>query len=935
MTGTDSNDKERAAGGNDSGAIDPAFARIEALFNEASILPKEEQAAFVMAGTPNDPELREEVLGMLAVDNGRRTSPLTHALGAAFDVATRDRRQALLGKVVGNYRLSQVLGHGGTGTVYLGERADRQYSAQVAVKIVDGATVHPNLGMRLRAERQILASLNHQNIAKLLDAGEIEDGRPYLVMEYVHGKPVDQYADEAQLDIRERLELFLHICSAVQYAHQNLIVHRDLKPANSLVTPEGTPKLLDFGIAKLLDASDQSAMLAMTRMNDRLLTPEYASPEQILGRVVTTASDVYALGVVLYELLTGLRPYVVPASASQLELERSICVADPLRPSAAVRRAIDSSQVETRSLISSLATARRVPADRLLKRLIGDLDAIILRAMRKEPDLRYTSVEQFAADVRRYLNREPVQARQGNWMYYSARFARRNAVGVTATTVFVLFLISFAVVMSVQRQRIVEERDRATQEGERAERVSNFMLRVFTAADPFENAGKQMTASELLDQAATTIQGELGEQPEVRARLLEAIGRAYRRQGQPDRAVTFLEESLSVRKRANLAEDAQTGQVFSELAVALRNAGRFEESDQAFQQAIRIAKAQSGGQASATRASLLADLGRLELFRSNLDKAQEYFTQALAMMRAEKGLRDPEVAGILLDIASVRSWRDDLDGAERAAREAVSIYQESIPLKLHPDRVMASSRLAEVLFLKGKIGEAGELYQTVLDGQRVLYGPKSSQVADTLDSLGQVRLAQNDVAQAEKFTREAIEVNTAARGPDYYMTGYLRTSLAQILTRQGRYREAEPELRQALDLYSRSLPPDHQYVATAEYVLGEVLLATHRLSDAEAMLTASMNRWKRTSAPLWRSARSASALGETLYREGHIKEAEKYLVQSFRDLTADSGADVETRRKARERVAHFYTDRGQSEKLQELMLATNQNAVEPRNLRAN
>ena len=935
MTGTDSNDQESAAGSNDSGAVDPAFARIEALFNEASTLPKEEQAAFVMAGTPNDPELREEVLGMLAVDNGRRTSPLTHALGAAFDVATRGRRQALLGKVVGNYRLSQVLGHGGTGTVYLGERADRQYSAQVAVKIVDGATVHPNLGMRLRAERQILASLNHQNIAKLLDAGEIEDGRPYLVMEYVHGKPVDQYADEAQLDIRERLELFLHICSAVQYAHQNLIVHRDLKPANILVTPEGTPKLLDFGIAKLLDASDQAAMLAMTRMNDRLLTPEYASPEQILGRVVTTASDVYALGVVLYELLTGLRPYVVPASASQLELERSICVADPLRPSAAVRRAIDSSQVETRSLISSLATARRVPTDRLLKRLIGDLDAIVLRAMRKEPDLRYTSVEQFAADVRRYLNREPVQARQGNWMYYSARFARRNAVGVTATATFVLFLISFAVVMSVQRQRIVEERDRATQEGERAERVSNFMLRVFTAADPFENSGKQMTASELLDQAASTIQGELGEQPEVRARLLEAIGRAYRRQGQPDRAVTFLEESLSVRKRANLAEDAQTGQVFSELAVALRNAGRFQESDDAFQQAIRIAKAQSGGEASATRASLLADLGRLELFRSNLDKAQEYFTQALAMMRAEKGLRDPDVAGILLDIASVRSWRDDLDGAERAAREAVSIYQESIPLKLHPDRVMASSRLAEVLFLKGKIGEAGELYQTVLDGQRVLYGPKSSQVADTLDSLGQVRLAQNDVAQAEKFTREAIEVNTEARGPDYYMTGYLRTSLGQILTRQGRYREAEPELRQALDLYSRSLPPDHQYVATAEYVLGEVLLATHRLSDAEAMLTASMNRWKRTAAPLWRSARSASALGETLYREGHVKEAEKYLVQSFRDLTADSGADAETRRKARERVSHFYTDRGQSQKLQELMLATNQNAAEPRSMQAN
>ncbi len=935
MSVSENNDNERTGLAPDHDPVDPAFARMEALFNEASVLPKEEQSAFVIARTPDDLQLREEVLGMLAVDNGRRTSPLTHALGAAFDIATRDRRQALLGKVIGNYRLAEVLGHGGTGTVYLGERADRQYSAQVAIKIVDGATVHPNLGMRLRAERQILASLNHQNIAKLLDAGEIEDGRPYLIMEYVHGKPVDQYADDAQLDLRGRLELFLDICSAVQYAHQNLIVHRDLKPANILVTPEGTPKLLDFGIAKLLDASDQSAMLAMTRMNDRLLTPEYASPEQILGRVVTTASDVYALGVVLYELLTGLRPYVVPPSASQLELERLICIADPLRPSASVRRAMESDQAEKRHLMATLAHARRLATDRLIKRLVGDLDAIVLRAMRKEPDSRYSSVEQFAADVRRYLNREPVQARQGNWMYYSARFARRNAVGVTMTTAFLVFLISFATVMSVQRQRIAEERDRVAQESERAERVSNFMLRVFTAADPFENNGKQMTASELLDQAANTIRGELDEQPEVRARLLEAIGRAYRRQGQSNLAVNFLEETLRVMRRANLPEDAQTGQVHAELAVALRNAGRFEESDTAFGEAIRIANSNKNGAASATQASLLADLGRLELVRSNLTKAEEYFTSALTMMRAEKGMRDPDVASVLLDVASVRSWRDDLDGAERAAREAVGIYQETIPLKLHPDRVMADSRLAEVLFLKGKTDEAGSLYESVLESQKVLYGPTSTQVADTLDSLGQVRLAQGNLSEAEQFTRQAIDVNVDAQRGEYYMTGYLRTSLAHILKRQGRFREAEPQLRQALDIYSRSLPPDHQYVATAEYILGEVLLATNRLSDAEAMLTASMNRWKRTSAPSWRSARSASALGETLYREGRIQEAEKYLVQSFRELTADGGADVETRLKARERVARFYIERGRRQELDELILATNQNAVAPRNLRPN
>src|SRR5690606_6483194 len=216
-----------------------------------------------------------------------------------------------------------------------------------------------------RAERQILASLNHANISRLLDAGETEEGQPYLVMEYVHGEPVDHYCDTRQLDLQARLQLFLEICNAVQYAHQNLIVHRDLKPANILVTSEGVPKLLDFGIAKLLDAGDAAAVLALTRMNDRLLTPEYASPEQILGRTVTTASDVYALGVVLYELLTGLRPYTVPASASQLELERSICVTDPQRPSAAVKRAMESAPLEGQSEMQAIAAARRLSPEKL------------------------------------------------------------------------------------------------------------------------------------------------------------------------------------------------------------------------------------------------------------------------------------------------------------------------------------------------------------------------------------------------------------------------------------------------------------------------------------------------------------------------------------------------------------------------------------------
>lgn len=903
--------------------VNPRWERLQELFSHAVELPDDEREAFVTRETDGDAELRDELLDLLACDTGTATGPLTHALGAALDATTRDRRRAMVGKVVGNYRLASVLGHGGTGTVYLGERADRQYSAQVAVKIVDSATVHGELGMRFRAERQILASLNHPNIARLLDAGETEDGQPYLVMEYVHGEPVDRYCDRAKLELRERLELFLEICTAVQYAHQNLIVHRDLKPANILVTAEGQPKLLDFGIAKLLDVGEAAAMLALTRMNDRLLTPEYASPEQILGRPVTTASDVYALGVVLYELLTGLRPYVVPASASQLELERSICVTDPQRPSAAIRRAAETAPVQGQSSMTAVAAARGLTPDRLQRRLSGDIDAIIMRALRKEPQHRYGSVEQFAADVRRYLTREPVTARQGNWLYYSQRFVRRHAFGVSVTAGFVMFVMAFAVVMSVQRQRIAQERDRATQQNERAEKVKDFMLRVFTASDPFETNGQEKTAGQLLDEAASRIQVELDQQPEVRAQLLEAIGRAYRRQGLPGQAIPFLQDAINTRNRIGLPHDTAAGRLQTELAIALRNAERFDESDRAFQEAM--ASLNSSGDTLKERAQLLVDLGRLEQLRGRLDTAEKYLTEGLTLMKEIEGPRSTEVASILTDISNARSWRDDLDGAEKAASEAVAIYRNGSPM--HPDKVMADLRLADVLFLKGQIMEASSLYEGALTAQRVLYPRGNSQTADTLDSLAQVRLAQNKPAEAEKLTREAIEINNSSRGPQSSMTGYLRTSLAQILTRQGKYTEAEPELRQALEIFGKTLDPDHQYIASAEYVLGEVLLATRQLPDAEAMLTASMNRWKRADAPAWRAARSASALGEALYLEGHIRDAEKYLVQSYETLSKDTGADATTRQKARERITRFYTDRGERHKLDELMLATNQNDI--------
>jgi tetratricopeptide (TPR) repeat protein len=452
-------------------------------------------------------------------------------------------------------------------------------------------------------------------------------------------------------------------------------------------------------------------------MNERLLTPEYASPEQIIGGAVTTASDVYSLGIVLYRLLTGLRPYDLSGTTSQLEMERSICVADPPRPSASVQRAMQSGPAEGELAIAALALARNMSPERLRRRLVGDIDAIVMRALRKEPQHRYSSVERLVADIQHYLENEPVQARQGNWVYHTQRFVRRHTTAVIASVGFLIFLTGVAIVMSIQRQNIAAALERATQDRERAEIVSQFMLDVFSAADPYVNSGKEPTARFLLDQAAQNIQADLSQQPEVRARLLEAIGRSYRRLNKPEQAVAYLQDSLRIQRQLLQKDDANLGSVITEIARALRNQGRIEESDGYFSEAQQISR-QSKDQHSEAHAKLLVDLGRLEKLRSNPTQALDHLNQALKLMREIRGPKDSEVGAILAEISNVKVWLDDLDGAEAAARAAVEIYQ-TMPAG-YPDRVMAEFYLADVFLNRGRIEEAAPLFEGVLNAQRRL-----------------------------------------------------------------------------------------------------------------------------------------------------------------------------------------------------------------------
>ncbi|MFL6577651.1 MAG: protein kinase domain-containing protein [Povalibacter sp.] len=800
---------------------------------------------------------------------------------------------ALTGSIVGRYKLVSLLGRGGSGTVYLGERADRQYSAQVAVKIVDREAVHGRLGARFRAERQILASLNHPNIARLIDAGEIESGHPYLIMEYIHGEPLDRYCDGRRLSIEARLRLFLLICSAVQYAHQNLIVHRDVKPANILVTPDGTPKLLDFGIAKLLHSGTVDEAEALTRVSDRLLTPEYASPEQIRGETVTTSSDVYSLGIVLYELLAGVRPYKVAMHASQFELERTICLFDPSNPSSVF--GAESKDALDRATI---ATQRGLPLDKLRKHLTGDLDAIVMKAMRKEPAHRFSSVEQLADDVRRYLAKEPVSARQGNWVYYAQRFTKRHVSAVATSAAFLVFVTGVAVVMSIQRSEKAAALEEAMLDRQRAESVSSFLLNVFSAADPYVHFGKEPSARDLLDRAAKRIAADLEAQPEVRTRLLEAIGRSYRRIGQPAVAIPYLQEALTLQMR-NPQSQTKGASILTELAIAQRDAGNYDASDRTFTQALNVVRGAADTQTE-EHGKLLVELGRLEFMRGNVTEAQGHVTLALKIIRNVQGENSPEVASVLTDLANILVWKDELAGAEQYARQAVHIY--STVHKLHPDRIIADFRLAQILLFRNQLDDAATLFERAIDAQRQVYGPNTSEMTEMLGSFAQVRLAQNKLQDAEKLLNEALTIHRNSGSKIEYQVGYLETILGRVLNREGRPTESIRVLRDAMVRLTKSLPADHQYIASAEYHLGEGLLLQGDLSAAEQTLRDSAERWTRSGAPAWRAARSRNAQGEAVMRQGRYDEATELLSSSLRDLEVDPAADGEAKATARIRL---------------------------------
>jgi serine/threonine protein kinase/Tfp pilus assembly protein PilF len=748
----------------------------------------------------------------------------------------------MMGDRIGPYRVLRTLGSGGMGEVYLAERADAQYEQQVAIKVVHGGALAVAMHSRLKLERQILAQLDHPNIAHLLDGGSLPDGSAYIVMEYIDGIAIDAFCDSGCVNVAGRLRLFQTVCAAVHYAHQNLIVHRDLKPSNILVTSAGVPKLLDFGIAKLLDDRQVSQhTLAVTQADIRIMTPDHASPEQVRGQAITTSSDVYVLGVLLYKLLCGSSPFFI-SSVRLSEIERAICEKDPPPPSDMV--STDDSRES-----QATAEARGSTGNRLRRALKGDLDNIVLMAMRKEPERRYGSAEQLAGDIQRYLDGKPVIARRDTVSYRTSKFVKRHWLPVSAAAAAAFMVIAFSITTYVQSVRIAAERDRVAQQRERAEHeraraeeVSSFLVNLFKLSDPGENRGNQVTARELLDSGAKRLQAGLQDQPEAKAALLSTVGTVYDSLGQYQDALPLLSESLQLQ---NAAHDSSHIDTLLELGRAYMGAGNLPAADAPLQQALHLAQSDAGA-VSVQTGQALSTLGMLRYQEGKNSEAKELYLRSLSTLKASNAPQT-DMSPVLNDLATVyiRDYQWQL--AKEAYEQALEIDRRVLGDD-HPKVAFRLQNLAIVAQNMGDLKRAELLYQDALQRELHAYGERHPEIASTKGNYGLLLQREGRLVEAEPLLRSALDIRLSLYGPSHFMVGYYRVSLAILLHDKGDLAGSENEFRQALEIYDRSLPVNHQYRAALLMHFARLLVDRNKSAEALAKSEESIKIWTATSA---------------------------------------------------------------------------------------
>jgi eukaryotic-like serine/threonine-protein kinase len=746
-----------------------AWSRLQAAFEEALAAPgATERDACLRRHFPEGSEWMEEVRGMLrAHERGQEL-----AIEKRLLAADREADATASGRTVGVYRLLRLLGRGGMGEVYLAERQEAHFRQEVALKLLRPGWLGAEALARFRLERQILAKLNHSLIAALLDGGVTESGTPYLVLQYVKGVPITEHCACQAMTIRARLGLFVEVARAIDYAHRNLVVHRDLKPGNILVTAEGQVRIIDFGIAKILDSPREAEGMPETRTGALPMTLDYAAPEQIRGEAVTTATDIHALGILLYEMLTGRRPFV-QAGGNRLELENRIVHETPSPPS-------------------------REPG--IVERLHGDLDAIVLKALEKEPDRRYPSAEEMARDVERHLTGKPVQARAPTLSYRFGKFVRRNRIPsalAIATMALLLGLIGTALVQSARAAR---ERDLANSERRKSDKVVELMLELFASANPMNTSrGSKLTVGEFLLQSQRAVMENRNLDPAVQVRLKQVFGNAQFSRSKFDEAGALLQDALRQSVAVHGETDPATAAIRHDLAL-------LSAATEPAARAIPLLRASLArhkslyGEKHEKVAACLQDLGAaLPPSAEKLDLLQ----QALAMYRVVGTRPSLELASSLTALGAYHQKNGAFEEAEPYYKEAVEISRKLYP-EGHPSSLPALSNLATIASLQGRYGEAVELNRSLIGIKARLIGPESVQVAIGYGNLGVVLAEMGDYPQAEIAFRKALELFESLFGRNHPHVANGMRNLGRILQIQGHPAEARRLLGEAAELHRRS-----------------------------------------------------------------------------------------------------------------------------------
>lgn len=842
--------------------------KIELLCHQAEEMDKAARTSFLQNSCGDDRELISEIESLLSHSGSEK---LQHPLVQIHSSFVFEEDVTLTDQKIGPYRLIRTLSTGGMGQVYLAVRDDEQFERFVALKVIREELVTEDLLARFFEERQILASLNHPNIARLFDGGTTENGIPWFAMEYIEGQPITQYCELKDVSIEQKIDLFLTVCEAVQYAHQNLVIHRDLKPANILITAEGAPKLLDFGIAKLMDLDHKGEV---NKEHTRIMTPEYASPEQLRRESISTVSDVYSLGVLLYELLTGRLPYDFKERTPET-IQETVCQETPPSPSQLLGKELDK-----------------------------DLGSIVMKALEKDPSERYGSVEQLSEDLRRYLKGLPVLAYEGSLLYRSGKFIRRNRWGVAVAASVLLLVLTFSVITLVQSRTIQARAVEAEEQRDRAEQVSSFLTELFESADPSEAKNKSLTAVELLHRGTERVETKLSDQPELQSNLYLVISDVYESLGMYDKGLDLSRKAFALQKKIYSSPHPETARSLNSMGWLYRQKGNYEKADSNLTAALAM-RQELYGRYHLDVARSLNDLAVLKQSQGEYNATDTLLAEAIKIRKTQLGEQHESVAVALSNYAALKWRMGDLSAAEKRMQEALDIFLESVGEK--DMRVaVAMTNLAAIRLTQKNVTGVENLYKKALDIRLQLLGEEHPDVASSYAHLGNFLRATRKYEEAEKFLLNAYKIRKKINGEEHVKTVENLSLLGKLYEDMQNYDEAQYFYIDAIEHFKKLFPEGHARTAEALHSLGDLYMQTGKFNEAEQPLREAMN----IRADIFgnsdiRTLNSMIKLGVCLSEIGNFYESRSLLTSGLQLISQTDNDHMELSTLAKETLANL------------------------------